>query len=80
MASSQANRAMVLRPCGGEKARPIPSATIGAPIAMNGIRRPQRERVLSDQEPSMGSATASTTRAIPVAAPTKDPGRPRSAV
>jgi hypothetical protein len=47
---------------------------------MNGMRRPHRERLLSDTEPSRGSAMASAIRLMAAATPTSDPGRPRTAV
>ena len=43
------------------------NAEIRAPSTMNGFRRPQRDRKLSDSEPTTGSVTASHSRGIAVA-------------
>ena len=43
---------------------------------MKGWRRPWREFQWSESEPASGSVNASTTSAIPTAAPAKVPGIP----
>ena len=61
---------------GGNHAKVKNSATgIAAPY-MNGCRRPQRDRVTSDQRPISGSATASTTNVAAIAIDTTDAGMP----
>src|SRR5208283_2605379 len=47
------------------------------PNRMYGRRRPQRERVLSDNQPNKGSVNASNIRAIISTVPTRLGARPR---
>nr|WP_257816176.1 hypothetical protein [Phenylobacterium sp. J367] len=77
---NQRNSANGERPASGENSSPMVSMVSGAPSSISGRRRPNFVRRLSDQEPISGSAMASSTMLIATAAPTTEPGRPRTAV
>ena len=80
IAVSQTNSIVWLRPCGGENSRPTETAISGMAAIISGRRRPRRDLMLSDQDPTTGSTTASNARLTPSAAPTNTPGRPKTAV
>ena len=54
---------------GGYHIKIATSAAMMAPTAIHGRRRPQRERVLSDRWPMIGSKTKSSKRGILLARP-----------
>jgi len=76
---SQPNRPHCPRPCGGENSRPRETAISGAASIIKGRRRPNRDLMLSDQEPTTGSTTASKARLTARAAPTSAPERSSTA-
>ena len=79
VAASQPNSSGGLRPWGGENSRPMEMAISGVAAIIKGSRRPRREAMLSDHEPTSGSTTASKARLTARAAPTRPPERPSTA-
>ncbi len=77
---SQAASRPWLIPRGGENSRPMARAARGVAAIINGRRRPSRDWMLSDQEPTSGSITASKARLTARAAPTRAPESPSTAV
>ena len=67
---------MSVSPAGGNHARMKNTAVGSADPRMNGCRRPIRDRVMSDQRPMKGSATASTSNVSAIAVETMDAGTP----
>ena len=65
-----------VNPAGGNHVSMKKNAVGIADPIMNGCRRPQRERVESDQRPMTGSATASTSNVSAMATDTMAAGMP----
>ena len=73
---SQIKSPVWLKSSGGAKRKKNEMANGMADAYMNGCRRPQRDLVKSDHEPTRGSVTASNVSAINKAAPASVPDRP----